>query len=186
MSRFEFIPTPIAGLMLVQRLRSQDSRGFFGRFFCAAEFQAIGFELPIAQINHTHTVRQGAVRGLHFQHPPYAEDKLVSCLKGRIFDVAVDLRQGSPTFMKWHAEILSAENARSLLVPQGCAHGFQTLEPDCELIYLHSRAYMAAAEGALNARDPRLAIEWPLSFTDISERDARHPHLTPDFEGFRA
>jgi len=125
------------------------------------------------------------VRGLHFQHPPHAEDKLVSCLRGEVFDVAVDLRQGSATFLQWHAEILSADNARSLLIPQGFAHGFQTLTDDCELLYLHSRAYAAGAEGALNVRDPALAIRWPLAFTDISERDAQHPLLTREFTGFR-
>lgn len=185
MSRFTFGPTPLAGLMLVQRQRAQDARGFFSRFFCAEELASAGFVLPISQINHTSTARRGAVRGLHFQHPPHAEDKFISCLRGEIFDVAVDLREGSPTFLHWHAEILSAQNARSLLVPQGFAHGFQTLSDDCELLYLHSRPYAAAAEGALHARDPRLAIDWPLPFTDISARDAAHPMLTPDFTGIR-
>jgi dTDP-4-dehydrorhamnose 3,5-epimerase len=183
MSRFQFIPTLIDGLVVVQRLRSQDARGFFGRFFCAEEMAAAGFMLPIAQINHTYTARRGAVRGLHFQHPPHAEDKLVSCLRGEIFDVAVDVRAESPTFLHWHAEVLSAENARSLMVPQGCAHGFQALVPDCELVYLHSRPYVAAAEDALNASDPAIAIQWPLPFSDISERDTRHVHLTSAFKG---
>lgn len=183
MSRFNFIRSPLDGLVLVERQRIQDPRGFFSRFFCAQELQAVGFALPVAQINHTLTARRGAVRGMHFQHPPHAEDKLVSCLRGQIFDVAVDLRRNSATFLQWHGEILSADNARSLLIPQGFAHGFQTLTDDCELLYLHSRPYVAGAERALNARDPRLAIEWPLAFTDISERDAKHPHLTPEFTG---
>jgi len=183
MSRFTFTHTALAGLVVAQRRLLTDKRGFFSRFFCAEEFATVGFTLPVAQINHTLTRQCGAVRGLHFQHPPHAEDKLVSCLRGEIFDVAVDLRRGSPTFLRWHAEILSAGNYRSLLIPQGFAHGFQALSDDCELIYLHSRPYTAGSEGALNTRDPALAIDWPLPFTDISERDSRHRHLTEDFTG---
>jgi len=183
MARFKLTRTPLTGLVLVERQRAQDQRGFFSRFFCAQELTEAGFALPIAQINHTLTSRKGAVRGLHFQCQPHAEDKFISCLRGEIFDVAVDLRRGSPTFLRWHAEILSGGNARSLLVPQGFAHGFQTLTDECELLYLHSRPYCAEAEGALNPADPTLGIPWPLPFTDISARDASHPHLTSDFTG---
>jgi dTDP-4-dehydrorhamnose 3,5-epimerase len=185
MSRFTFTPTALAGLVIAQRQRLTDERGYFSRFFCAQEFAKVGFTLPIAQINHTLTRQRGAVRGLHFQYPPHAEDKLVNCVRGEVFDVAVDLRRGSPTFLHWHAEILSAENCRSLLIAQGFAHGFQALTDDCELLYLHSRPYAAAAEGALNARDPALRIDWPLAFTDISARDSRHPHLTGEFMGIQ-
>lgn len=184
-SQFHVTPTPLDGLMLVERRRTQDERGFFSRFFCAEDIGKAGFKIPIAQINHTYTARKGAVRGLHFQYPPHTEDKLVSCLRGIIFDVAVDLRQGSPTFLQWHAEILSAENSRSLLIPQGFAHGFQTLSSDCELLYLHSRAYAKGSEGALNALDPILSIDWPLVFTDISERDSQHSLITTEFTGIK-
>lgn len=183
MNRFNLLPTPLTGLVMIERQRAQDHRGFLSRLFCAEELAEAGFVLPIAQINHTYTARKGSVRGLHFQHPPHSEDKLITCIKGEIFDVAVDLRRSSPTFLHWHAEILSADNARSLMVPQGYAHGFQTLSDDCELLYLHSRPYCAAAEGALNALDPSLAVAWPLPFSDISARDAAHPHLTPYFTG---
>jgi dTDP-4-dehydrorhamnose 3,5-epimerase len=185
MARFNLHTTPLNDLVLVERQRIGDQRGFFSRFFCAQEFADIGFRLPIAQINHTLTQRRGAVRGLHFQHPPHCEDKLVSCLRGQVFDVAVDLRRGSPTFLKWHGEILSADNARSLIIPQGFAHGFQTLSDDCELLYLHSRPYAAGAEGALHVNDPALSIAWPLAITDISERDSRHPALTAEFTGIQ-
>jgi dTDP-4-dehydrorhamnose 3,5-epimerase len=185
MQRFKLTATPLPGLTRIERQKNQDERGFFSRFFCAQELKAAGFGLPIAQINHTFTARKGAVRGLHFQWPPHAEDKLISCLKGEVFDVAVDLRPQSPTYLQWHAEILSSQNAYSLLVPQGFAHGFQTLTDDCELIYLHSRPYAAQAEDALNVQDPQLNIAWPLAFTDISARDAKHPHLTPDFPGIQ-
>lgn len=185
MPRFTFTPTALKGLVVVERQRLTDHRGYFSRFFCAEELSAAGFSLPVAQINHTLTYQRGAVRGLHFQHPPHAEDKLVSCLRGEIFDVAVDLRTGSETFLQWHAEILSADNGKSLMIPQGFAHGFQTLSDDCGLLSLHSRPHAAVAEAALNARDPALDIHWPLPFTDISERDAQHPHLAPDFTGVR-
>lgn len=183
MPRFRFIATSIEGVVLIERQRIEDSRGFFSRFFCAEELSAVGFKLPVAQINQTLTRQRGAVRGMHFQHPPHAEDKLVSCLRGQVFDVAVDLRRGSSTYLKWHAEALSADNGRALLIPQGFAHGFQTLTEDCELLYLHSRPYAQGAESALNARDPALDIRWPLDITDMSERDERHPLLTPTFTG---
>jgi dTDP-4-dehydrorhamnose 3,5-epimerase len=183
MASFVSMPTSLAGLIVVQRKRLEDMRGFFSRLFCADELSTIGFSLPIAQINQTLTRKRGAVRGLHFQYPPHAEDKFVSCLHGEIFDVAVDLRRESPTFLKWHAETLSANNGRSLLIPQGFAHGFQTLTEECELIYLHSKPYASQAEGALNAKDPMLNIGWPLAFTDISERDSAHPLLLKDFNG---
>lgn len=183
MDWFGTCSTPLAGLVLVQRHHREDARGFFSRLFCAHELSAAGFALPVAQINHTLTAQRGAVRGLHFQFPPHAEDKFVSCLRGEVFDVAVDLRRGSPTFLRWHAEVLSADNRKSLLIPQGFAHGFQALRDDCELIYLHSRPYVPAAEGALNVNDPALAIAWPLAIADISERDATHQRVTSDFAG---
>lgn len=183
MARFDFVRTSIAGLMLVQRQRFEDSRGFLSRFYCAEEFKALGVDQPIAQINHTLTRRKGAVRGMHFQSPPHAETKVVSCLHGEVFDVAVDLRKKSPTFLQWHGAVLSAENQRSLLIPEGFAHGFQALTDDCELIYLHTAPYQPAAEGAVNVNDPRLAIAWPLEITEISERDRAHPLLPSEFEG---
>ncbi|ANE57785.1 dTDP-4-dehydrorhamnose 3,5-epimerase [Methylomonas sp. DH-1] len=183
MAQFEVIATPLAGLKLIRRRCSEDSRGYFSRFFCAAELNAAGFSAPVAQINQTLTRRCGTVRGLHFQAPPHAEIKLVSCLSGRIFDVAVDLRRGSSTFLHWFGVELSAQNRESLLIPQGFAHGFQTLADDCELLYLHSTAYAPAAEGALHALEPRVAIDWPLAITEMSERDRQHPNLTSDFQG---
>ncbi|MDD5383755.1 MAG: dTDP-4-dehydrorhamnose 3,5-epimerase [Gallionella sp.] len=183
MSRFDFIPTPLVGLMLVQRKAIEDHRGFLSRFYCADEFRATGITKPIAQINHTLTRQRGAVRGLHFQHPPHAEAKLVSCLKGEILDVAVDLRRDSSTFLHWHGEILSATNRKSLLIPEGYAHGFQALTGDCELIYLHTVVYHPEAEGALNVADPKLNIAWPLPIDDLSERDRNHPFIKSDFQG---
>lgn len=183
MSSLAVLATPLAGLQIVHRKRLQDSRGFFSRLFCADELSAAGFVRPVAQINQTLTHGRGAVRGLHFQHPPYAEDKLVICLRGEVFDVAVDLRRGSPTFLHWHAEVLSVDNQRSLLIPQGFAHGFQTMTSDCELLYLHSRAYAPEFEAALHVGDPRLAIAWPLPIAEMSVRDASHPFIDDAFQG---
>lgn len=186
MNRFTLIETPLAGLTLVQRHPIGDDRGYLERLFCRDEFAGLLNGRAIAQINRTLTVKRGMVRGLHFQHPPHAEMKLVTCLKGEVFDVAVDLRRGSPTFLHWHAEILSLANHRILLIPEGFAHGFQTLTDDCELLYLHTAAYAADAEGALNALDPQLDIGWPLPIRERSERDQANPMLDGSFAGINA
>ena len=183
MPRFQRIATPIEGVFVVERQRVGDSRGFLSRLFCAEELVAVGFRLPVVQINHTLTETAGTLRGLHFQHPPAAEDKLVSCLRGSVFDVAVDLRAGSPTFLHWYGAELSADNNRALMIPQGCAHGFQALVNGTELLYLHSRPYYAAAEGGLNPLDPRLAIAWPVPVTIMSPRDAGHSLVDAEFTG---
>ena len=183
MRRLTITALPFAGLKRVERQRLGDARGFFTRVFCADELRAAGWREPIAQINHTVTARKGSVRGMHFQWPPHAEMKLVSCIRGEVFDVAVDLRHGSPTFLKWHAEHLSADNDRALLIPQGFAHGFQALSDDAELIYCHSTVYEAASEGGLNPRDPKLAIGWPLPIAVMSARHAAAPMLDAAFAG---
>lgn len=175
MSRFTVSNLPLAGLKLVERQRIGDSRGFLSRLFCAEELAAAGWVKPIAQINHTYTAMRGTVRGMHFQRPPHTEMKLVSCIRGEIWDVAVDVRAGSPTFLHWHAERLSADSGRALLIPEGFAHGFQTLTDDAELLYCHSAAYSAGAEAGLNPLDERLAITWPLPISELSARDAAHP-----------
>ena len=186
MSRFTIADLPLAGLKRVQRQRLGDNRGFLARLFCAEELAAAGWTKPIAQINHTFTAKQGTVRGMHFQRPPHAEMKLVSCIRGEVWDVAVDLRVGSPTYLHWHAERLSAQNGCALLIPEGFAHGFQALTDDVELLYCHSAAYSAQAEGGLNPNDPRLGIAWPLAIAELSARDAGHALITSDFEGVRA
>jgi dTDP-4-dehydrorhamnose 3,5-epimerase len=183
MSRFDFIKTEIDGLMVVQRKSIEDSRGFLSRFFCTETFKEIGFDKSVSQINHTLTHKAGAVRGMHYQNPPHAEIKLVSCLRGEIFDVAVDLRKGSPTYLHWHGEVLSSNNQRSLLIPEGFAHGFQTLSENCELLYLHSAPYVKDAERALNAMDPTLLVEWPMPVSEMSERDRSHPMIDNNFKG---
>lgn len=186
MGRFQFEATAMSGLLSVRRTRLEDGRGFFDRLFCAAEFAGVGWHGPVAQINHSYTRQRGTLRGLHFQHAPHAEDKLVNCLRGEVFDVAVDLRCGSPTLLAWHGELLSASNGRALLIPRGFAHGFQALSENCELLYLHSNPYVQQAEGSLNVREPRLGIAWPLPITELSARDASHPFLDADYAGIRA
>ena len=186
MARFSIQPTSIDGLSLIERHPIGDDRGYLERLFCTQELQAILGERAILQINHTLTAKAGTVRGLHFQHPPHAEMKLVTCLRGQVFDVAVDLRQGSPTCRHWHAEHLSADNHRTLAIPEGFAHGFQTLTDDCELLYLHTAAYHPDAEDGLNALDPALAIDWPLPISERSARDQAHAPLTASFTGLSA
>ena len=181
--RFEILDTPIDRLKLIQRKPIGDQRGYLERMFCAEELQSLIGGRSIAQINHTLTARRGTVRGLHFQYPPHAEIKVVNCLRGEVFDVAVDLRQGSATFLRWHAEILSAENHKTLLIPEGFAHGFQTLTEDCELLYFHTAAWQPGAEGGLNAQDPTLDIRWPVPVTELSPRDAAHPRVTKELIG---
>lgn len=181
--RFDVLDTPLLGLKLIQRKPIGDSRGYLERLFCADDLQALISGKGIVQINHTLTARHGTVRGMHFQHPPHAETKFVSCLCGEVFDVAVDLRQGSPTFLYWHAEILSAGNHKTLMIPEGFAHGFQSLTEDCEMLYFHTAAYQPGAECGLNAKDPRLNIRWPEAITELSSRDAAHPLATEDFGG---
>lgn len=177
MSRFNLHSTPIAGLVAVDRLPLGDARGFLERLFCADDLAAVGWTGPIAQINHTFTAEPGTVRGLHYQRAPHAEIKLVSCLQGSVWDVAVDLRPGSPTYLQWHAEELSAHNHRALLIPPGCAHGFQTLTADVQMLYCHSQAYAPHSEGGLHPQDPRLGIAWPLPVHGLSPRDVSHPYL---------
>ena len=185
MKRFSVQDTPLQGLKLVQRQRSADARGFLARLFCAEEMATLGWDGPIAQINHTLTLQAGTVRGLHYQVPPHAEVKLVSCLRGEVWDVALDLRGGSPTFLCWHAQRLSADNLCALHIPVGFAHGFQALSADAELLYLHSQPYQGDVEAGLHPQDPRLAIPWPLPVLALSARDAGHPWLSAGFEGVR-
>lgn len=144
-----------------------------------------GWPSGIAQINESWTARRGSIRGMHFQQPPFADAKLVICVRGEVHDVALDIRMGSPTLMQTHAETLSAENGRALLIPPGCAHGFQSLTDDVLLIYCHSHRYTPSADTGINVADPRAAIEWPLPIVDISERDRHRAMLPESFVGVR-
>lgn len=177
------VDTSIAGAWIIESTAFQDNRGAFSRLFCSRELQEIVGPRSIVQINHSMTHSVGAVRGLHFQNPPHAEMKIVRCLKGRVFDVAVDLRHGSPSFLKWTAVELTPENHLALVIPEGCAHGFQVLEEDSELLYLHTAFYTPNVEGAVRFDDPRIGVNWPLAPTDLSTRDLSHPLLKENFKG---
>lgn len=171
---------PLADAALVDAEPFSDHRGCFSRFFCSRELAPQVGERRIVNVNFSRTTRTGSLRGLHFQRPPHQEMKLVRCLRGAVYDVIVDLRRDSATFLKWHGELLSAQNMRMLLVPEGFAHGFQTLEDDCELLYLSSAFYEPGAEGGVRWDDPALALRWPLPVADISGKDAGHPLLGHD------
>ncbi|MDB5813275.1 MAG: rfbC [Rhodocyclales bacterium] len=179
----EIVATRLAGVFVIGTTLRADHRGSFGRFFCEQELAPVLQGRCIVQINFSRTSMPGAIRGIHFQRPPHAEMKLVRCIRGRVRDVAVDLRAESSTFLQWHAEELSAESARMLVIPEGCAHGFQALEPDSELLYLHTAAYAPDAEGGVMFDDPALNLDWPLPVADISQRDLSHPLITHGFSG---
>ena len=183
MSRLKITELSLEGLKAVERRSLGDSRGSLSRLFCSEELVIAGWKKPIAQINHTVTTEKGTVRGMHFQRPPHAEMKLVICLRGRVWDVAVDLRRGSGTALHWHAEELSADKKKALLIPEGFAHGFQALTDDVELLYCHSAAFQDDAQGGLNPRDPVLAITWPLEISVISDADDQRPFIEAGFSG---
>ena len=176
-------PTAIQGLEVVEITPFVDDRGAFARLYCEKELASLIEQRRIVQINHSRTAAVGAVRGLHFQRAPHAEMKLVRCLKGRFWDVAVDLRKSSETYLHWHAEELTSTNGKMMVIPEGFAHGFQVLEPESELLYLHTSFYTPEAEGGLRYNDPTIGIDWPLPVTDISARDLQHPLVNKEFGG---
>ena len=177
--------TDIQGLSVLEASPFEDDRGSFARLFCARELSGVFAPRHIAQINVSRTRTRGAVRGLHYQRAPHAEMKLVTCVKGRVWDIAVDLRSGSRTYLQWHSEELSSLNRRTMLIPEGCAHGFQVLDPDSELLYLHSAFYEPSAEGGIRPTEPMLKIPWPLPIVDLSLRDQSHPLLSSGFAGLQ-
>jgi len=177
----EIASTSIAGAFEVRHDVSSDDRGRFKRQYCEREFAAAGLNTRWVQVNHSVTTERGAIRGLHFQRPPHGEAKLVSCPVGRAFDVAVDLRRGSETFLRWAA--VEIDDAVSFYIPEGCAHGFQALSDEVHLIYLHSAFYAPEAEGGVRFDDPRLGIAWPLPPATLSDRDRSFALLGDDFEG---
>ncbi len=183
MSLFHVTETPLTGLFVLQRKPIGDKRGYFERMYCGDAFFPFLGEKMIKQINHTDTALKGTVRGMHFQYPPHAEIKIVSCLHGEVFDVAVDLRKDSPTFLKSYTRVLSANNHTTMIIPEGFAHGFQSLCDDCEMLYLHTAAYAKQAEAGLNPMDKALDIKWPLDISVISDRDRGHALIDSEFKG---
>jgi len=179
----KILENPLQNAFVLQVEPYVDHRGKFARMYCQNELKQIGHYKQIVQINHSLTRKRGAIRGMHFQNPPKTEIKMVRCLRGSVFDVIVDLRRDSDTFLQWYGEILSVDNLKMMYVPEGFAHGFQTLEENTELLYLHTEFYSPEHEGGLVYNDPMLGIEWPLETTEISEKDQKYPLLTESFEG---
>jgi dTDP-4-dehydrorhamnose 3,5-epimerase len=179
--RFE--PTPLSGLAVVHGQPRVDERGRLVRVFCAQEFAALRTGLRFVQVNLSRTTRRGTVRGMHFQRGPAADAKLVRCVHGAVYDVAVDLRRGSPTFLRWFAVELSAEAENAVFIPEGFAHGFQARTDGAELLYLHSATYAPEHEGGVRHDDPRLSIEWPLPVAAVSARDRSFPLIDEAFAG---
>ena len=172
-----FKATPLGGVWVIEPERLGDDRGFFARTFCREEFRAHGLDPDVVQCNVSWNACRGSVRGLHYQAAPHAEAKLVRCTRGAIWDVAVDLRPGSPTFKRWTAVELTAENHLALYVSEGCAHGFQTLADDTEVFYQMSAPHQPGAERGVRWNDPALAIAWPLEAATLSDRDRALPLL---------
>ncbi len=172
-----FTSTGLDGAFIVDLEPRQDDRGFFARAFCQREFEAHGLKPLVAQANISFNYRKGTLRGLHFQYPPAAETKLVRCTRGAILDVIVDLRPESPTYLRHVAVELTADNRRGLFVPERFAHGYQVLADDTETTYQVGEFYTPGAESGLRYSDPRLAIDWPLPVTDISDKDGAWPLL---------
>jgi dTDP-4-dehydrorhamnose 3,5-epimerase len=156
----------------------EDERGFFARSFCAREFEARGLDPRVAQCNISFNRRRGTLRGLHFQRSPHAEAKLVRCTHGAVYDVVIDLRPDSPRFLTHFGVELSASNRKMIYVPEGFAHGFQTLEDDTEVFYQMSVPFFPEAAGGVRWNDPAFAIEWPLEVSAISEGDRSHPDFS--------
>jgi len=178
-----FSETDLAGAYIVDLEPYRDDRGFFARTYCQSEFEQIGHNKPFVQINHSCTVQKGTIRGMHYQLFPNAEIKLIRCISGEVYDVIVDIRKGSPTFLKFFGVILSPENMRMIYVPEGFAHGFQTLKEDTQLLYHHTAFYSPQDERGLHFKDPVIGIDWPIEAANISSRDRQQTFIDNSFTG---
>ena len=170
-----FHKTKIEGLYIIEPELKTDERGYFARVFCKKELTKIGFNFEVIQINRSLNKKKGIIRGMHFQKAPKAEDKIVQCLNGAIYDVAVDLRQGSPTYGQWVAEELTEDNKKMFLIPKGFAHGFQSLKDNSEILYFLSELYSPEYESGVRWNDPFLNIKWPIKNPLLLERDKNWP-----------
>jgi dTDP-4-dehydrorhamnose 3,5-epimerase len=177
LENFKLNVSPFEGLFVLEKLPKKDNRGFFERLFCESELKNFISKKNLKQINHSFTQKSGSIRGMHFQVSPFQELKVVHCIKGRVFDVVVDLRPSSETFKQWFGIELSDSNNRLIIIPNGVAHGFQTLEDDCDLIYLHDENFKHECQNGLNAFDANVGIEWPIAVTEMSERDRGLPMI---------
>jgi len=177
----KFIPTPLKDAYLIDLEKIGDDRGFFARFFCQKEFEQHGLEPQVLQANCSFSKDKRTLRGMHYQLPPFEETKLVRCLSGALYDVILDIRPDSPTFGKYFGASLTPENRQMMYVPRGFAHGFITLEPDTEILYLVSTPYSKESERGIRWNDPTFNIAWPELPQIISERDQSHPDFNPEY-----
>jgi len=173
-----FVPSSVVGTVLIEPILREDNRGHFSRAWCAREFTEQGIVFVPVQANTGFNFRKGTLRGLHFQAEPAMEAKLVRCTKGVLFDIVVDLRPQSPSYRKWFGVELRAEDYQMLFIPEGCAHGYQTLEDNTDIFYLTSQYFTPSAARGVRFDDPLLGIEWPLAPSAISEQDRTWPLLS--------
>ncbi len=176
--KLNFEELNLSGVFKIIKNKFSDDRGDFFRLFCEQEFKEQNISNNLNQINLSTSAQKGTVRGLHYQTSPFSEQKIVTCIKGKIWDVAVDIRKESPTYLKWISLELSAENYTSILIPEGFAHGFQTLESNSEILYFSSKPYMKEFEKGINPLDKKIKINWPLKISNISSKDKNQKFLT--------
>lgn len=177
------IKTHIAGVYSIKNSISHDNRGTFSRLFCRIELKELLEGKEISQVNRSITHKSGTIRGMHYQKAPFAEIKIIQCIKGRVYDVALDLRKNSETYLQWASIELGENSFDGFVIPEGCAHGFQTIEENSELIYFHTAPYAPEAEAGVRYDDPELKISWPVPISDISQRDLLHPFIGKNFKG---
>jgi dTDP-4-dehydrorhamnose 3,5-epimerase len=177
-----FTPLQLFGSYIISLEPFQDDRGWFARTYCKNEFAQIGHNKEWVQMNHSFTSLKGTIRGMHYQRPPHAEIKMVRCIAGAVYDVIIDLRKDSTTYLNWFGTELSSENKKMIYIPEGFAHGFQTLTDNTELVYQHSHFYETGAEEGILHNDIALNIQWPLQVTALSDRDNKHPIIDSNFK----
>ncbi|MCC4241360.1 dTDP-4-dehydrorhamnose 3,5-epimerase [Thalassospira povalilytica] len=171
----KFTKTNIAGVDLIELETHEDNRGFFARSFCVDELGDNGHDFAVHQANLSFNHHAGTLRGMHYQAAPVGDPKIVRCIAGRIFDVVIDLRAGSPTYCQWTGAELSAQNRKSFIIPEGCAHGFITLDDNSEVMYLMGAPFEANLAAGVRWNDPAFAIDWPITPSVINDRDANYP-----------
>jgi dTDP-4-dehydrorhamnose 3,5-epimerase len=178
-----FKETSLKGSYVLTLEPIEDERGWFARTYCKNEFLSIGHNKEWVQMNHSFTKQKATVRGMHYQRPPYGEIKLVRCIAGSVYDVIIDLRADSASYLQYFGIELSAVNKKMIYIPEGFAHGFQALSNDAELLYSHSQFYLPGVEAGVRYNDLAINIKWPLELTNISERDNSHPFIDANFKG---
>lgn len=179
----KFQQTPLKDAYIIELSPYLDERGMFVRSFCSRELSACGLNKDVVQINQSVTKKKGTFRGFHYQIKPYGEVKMVRCLAGSVLDIIIDIRKGSPTFLQSFSVELTEYNFKMIYIPEGFAHGFQTLSDDCQLLYLHTEFYTPSSEAGIVYNDPLLNVQQPLPITHISEKDNNYEFLNPDFKG---